>query len=126
MSPLATWETSWPSTASASSGRMRCSRPVLTATKALLRDIPVANALGSGLSKIPTSGMPIPESRAMRATVSTSQRSKALPGCSITRTPMKRLAIHLDIAKEMKEPPIPMMAAKTSSATGFPPRTETA
>ena len=37
-------------------------------------------------------------------------------GCSITRAPVKRLAVHLDIAKEISEPPKPNTAAKTSSA----------
>ena len=50
MSPLATWLISWPSTASASSRSICCSRPVDTATSALLRLAPVAKALISGPS----------------------------------------------------------------------------
>ena len=50
MSPLATWLTSWASTASASSEVMLFMRPVLTATSALLRFHPVAKALISGES----------------------------------------------------------------------------
>ncbi len=48
MSPLATWLTSWPSTASASSVVICCNRPVLIATSAALRLAPVAKAFGSG------------------------------------------------------------------------------
>ena len=50
MSPFATWLTSCPSTASASSADMFASSPVLTATSALLRFMPVAKALISGAS----------------------------------------------------------------------------
>ncbi len=50
MSPLATWLTSWPSTASISSWLMPRSNPVDTATSALLRFAPVAKALTSGES----------------------------------------------------------------------------
>ena len=50
MSPLATWLTSWPSTASASSRLIARSNPVETATSELLRLGPVANALISGAS----------------------------------------------------------------------------
>ena len=50
MSPLATWLTSWPSTASASSRLIPLSRPVLTATSALFLFMPVAKALTSGAS----------------------------------------------------------------------------
>ena len=48
MSPLAMCETSWARTASASSRVMFCSRPVLTATRASSRFMPVAKALMSG------------------------------------------------------------------------------
>src|SRR3972149_161363 len=48
MSPFATWLISCPSTASASSLSMAASNPVLTATRALLRLMPVAKALMSG------------------------------------------------------------------------------
>ena len=57
MSPLATWETSCPRTASTSDLFMSRSRPVLTATSALLRNIPVANAFGAAESNTATSGM---------------------------------------------------------------------
>jgi len=50
MSPLATWLTSCASTASASSRSIARSRPVETATSALLRLAPVAKALISGAS----------------------------------------------------------------------------
>ena len=60
MSPLATWLTSWASTASASGRVMLCSKPELTATRALLREAPVAKALTWGESKMATSGMPMP------------------------------------------------------------------
>ena len=50
MSPLATWLTSWPSTAEAWSAFMDRNRPVLTATRELFRLGPVAKALGSGES----------------------------------------------------------------------------
>ncbi|MNT58140.1 hypothetical protein D3C72_1955580 [compost metagenome] len=47
MSPLATWATSWPITASISSRVMPCSNPVDTATSAEFLNAPVAKALGS-------------------------------------------------------------------------------
>src|SRR5438105_3361282 len=97
---------------------MRCSSPVLTATSAASRLAPVANAFGCGESKIPTSGMPMPAARAWLATTPTSHCSVALPGWSMTRTPMDVLAIHFDRASEMNEPAKPKKAAKTSS----PPR----
>ena len=50
MSPLATWETSCASTASASLRSMARKSPVDTATSALLRLMPVAKALTSGAS----------------------------------------------------------------------------
>ena len=118
MSPLAMWAISWPSTASTSFCRMDCSRPVLTATSALLRLAPVAKALGCGDSKMPTSGMPMPARCAWARIVSTSHCSVLLAGCSMTRTPMERLAIHLDRNSEMSAPPNPNRAAKTSR----PPR----
>ena len=60
MSPLATWVSSCPSTAWIASLSIEASSPVLTATSALSRRGPVANAFGCGESKIPTSGMPTP------------------------------------------------------------------
>ncbi len=92
---------------------------MLTATSALLRLAPVAKAFGAGESKIPTSGMSTPTLRACWATTDSSQRpvGSVVDGSTIC-TPMARLAIHLDIAREMNEPPKPMNAAKTSS----PPR----
>ncbi len=116
MSPFFTWLISWASTASTSSEVMRCSRPALTATSALFLLAPVAKAFGSGELKTPTSGMPIPASRDCRRTVSTSHCSDWLAGCSMICTPMARLAVHLDMASEIKEPPKPMMADKSSSA----------
>ena len=92
------------------------SRPVLTATSALLRFQPVAKALGCGESKTPTSGMPMPASVASALTVSTSQRSSVLRGCSTTCVPVDRLAIHLEMSREMKEPAKPNTAQKISSA----------
>ena len=47
MSPLATCESSWPSTASISSRDIELSNPVDTATSAEFRNAPVANAFGS-------------------------------------------------------------------------------
>ena len=47
MSPLATWATSWPITASTSSRVIDCSKPVDTATSAEFLNAPVAKALGS-------------------------------------------------------------------------------
>ncbi len=115
MSPFATWLISWASTASASFCDMPLSRPVLTATSALLRRAPVANAFISGVSKMPTSGMPMPAFSACTRTVSTSQRSVAVDGWSMTRTPIIRLAVHLDMASEIREPVKPTTAAKASS-----------
>ena len=60
MSPLATCPISWANTARTSRSSNRRSRPVLTATRALLRFQPVANALAASEGKMPTSGMPIP------------------------------------------------------------------
>ncbi len=114
MSPLATCETSCASTASASSRSMALSRPVDTATSALLRRMPVAKAFTSGASYTATSGMPMPAAWAWRATVSTSQRSVGVAGCVMTCAPTMRLALHLEMASEMNEPPMPKMAAKTS------------
>ena len=90
------------------------SSPVLTATSAASRRAPVAKALGCGESKTPTSGMPMPACSASPRTVLTSHCSSAVVGCSITRTPMARLAIHLDRASEISEPPNPNSAAMTS------------
>ena len=94
---------------------MLCSRPVLTATSAASRRAPVANAFGSGESNTPTSGMPMPAACAWRCTAPTSQLSVALAGCEITRTPIMRLADHLEIASEKSEPVKPTTADRTSS-----------
>ena len=48
---------------------------------------------------------------ACRRTVSTSQRSASFAGWVITRAPVDILAIHLDMASEMKAPPMPNTAA---------------
>src|SRR5690606_37247905 len=114
MSPLATCATSWPSTASASLALMLRSRPVDTATSALLRLAPVAKALISGASYTATSGMPMPAAWAWRRTVSTSQRSASLRGWVMTWAPVARLAIHLEVSSEISEPPKPNMAPSTS------------
>ena len=45
--------------------------------------------------------MPMPACRAWRCTVSTSQASVASRGWVMTRAPVTRLAIHLDISSEM-------------------------
>ena len=115
MSPFATWLTSCASTASASCCDMLASSPVLTATSDASRRAPVANAFGSGESKMPTSGMPMPAACAWRCTVPTSQLSVELAGCVITRTPIMRFADHLEIASEKNEPTKPMTADMTSS-----------
>ena len=62
-----------------------------------------------------TSGMEIPAAFACFPTVSTSHISAWLRGSRITWAPVARLAIHLEIAREMKEPPIPYTAEKISS-----------
>jgi|GEM_PF-3405009 len=98
---------------------MRSMSPVLTATRALFLLMPVAKALGSGELKIPTSGMPMPASRAWRRTVSSNHCSVLLRGCSMTWTRMVFLAIHLEMAREMNEPPKPNTAAKISRAFRF-------
>jgi len=90
------------------------SRPVLTATSALLRFHPVAKALGSGESKMPTSGMPMPAASACRRTVSTSQCSWASAGCSMICTPMPCLAIVFERNSEISEPLKPITAEKTN------------
>jgi hypothetical protein len=110
MSPFTMWETSWPNTASASPSFMTWSNPVLTAIRALLRNIPVANAFGSGELKTATSGIPIPASRAALCTVSTNHRSTSFAGLSITLAPVARLATHLEMASEKIAPPKPNSA----------------
>ena len=62
--------------------------------------------------------MPMPAWVARRRTVATSQASSALAGWVITWAPVERLAMNLDMASEISEPPKPRMAAKTSSPTG--------
>ena len=56
-------------------------------------------------------GMPEVAICAWRRTVSSSQRSVSFAGCSITRAPVDIFAIHLDMASEMKAPPMPNTAA---------------
>ena len=90
------------------------SRPVLTATSALLRLAPVAKALGSGESNTPTSGMPMPAFCAWLRTVATSHCSASLAGCAMTCTRIAILAIHLEISSEMNAPPKPKIAENTS------------
>ena len=114
MSPLATCVISWPSTASTSLRLMLCRRPELTATSAASRRAPVAKAFGSGESNTPTSGMPMPACVASWRTVPTSHSSFAFAGLSMTRTPMARLAIHLEMPSEISAPPNPNTAAMTS------------
>ena len=121
MSPLATWLISCPSTASISSLFMFCNRPMLIATSASFLFQPVAKALGEALGKMPTSGISIPASLDRRATVSSSQRSVELMGCSIIFTPMLRLAIHLEANREMKEPVNPITADMINRAFRFRP-----
>ena len=120
MSPLAMCATSWAKTASISSWVMFCNKPVETATKAEFLKAPVANALGSP-SKIPTSGMPIPDLSANFLTVSTNHFSSALLGCAMTWTPELHLATGLLMSKEMKAPPKPMMRAKPNKAVKSKP-----
>jgi len=59
-----------------------------------------------------TSGMPIPALSACRRTVCTSHISTSLAGEVMTRAPVRRLAVHLEIASEISEPPKPNTAAK--------------
>ena len=120
MSPLAIWATSCASTASISSWVMFCNKPVETATKAEFLKAPVAKALGSP-SKIPTSGMPMPDLSASFFTVSTNHFSSALLGCAMTCTPELHLATGLLMSKEMKAPPKPMMRAKPNKAVKSKP-----
>ena len=89
---------------------MLCIKPALTATNAEFLFQPVANALGSGELNIPTSGIPMPAFLACSFTVLTSHCSVSLAGCSITCTPIERLAIDLDINNEIKAPLKPMTA----------------
>jgi len=88
--------------------------PVLTATSALFLFMPVAKALGDGDSKTATSGMPMPAWAACFCTVFTSQISASERGCMITCAPVLHLAIHLDMASDMNDPPKPKTAAKIS------------
>ena len=59
---------------------------------------------------------------ARRRTVDTSQISVEVRGCSMTCTPIARLAIHFEIASEMNAPPKPNTAANISRPCRFPPR----
>ncbi len=68
-----------------------------------------------------TSGMPTLDAIASFLTVSTSQISAAVLGLVITSAPIKRLAIHFDIASDMKEPPKPNTAANASKLVIFKP-----
>src|ERR1700722_9201200 len=121
MSPLATCVNSWPRTASISVRFIDASSPVLTATSALRRRGPVANAFGCGESKIPTSGMPTPALSASECTVSSSHCSVAVSGWRMMRTPRVRTAIHFEIASEISAPPNPNSAANTSRPSRLPP-----
>jgi hypothetical protein len=56
--------------------------------------------------------MSMPACCACLCTVEISQDSAEFDGWVITRAPVERLAIHLDIASEMKEPPKPMQQAQ--------------
>ena len=60
--------------------------------------------------------MPIPAALACFPTVSNSHISAGPRGSWITWAPVERLAIHLEMAREMKEPPIPYTAEKISRA----------
>jgi hypothetical protein len=60
--------------------------------------------------------MAIPAPLACLPTVSTSHISAWLRGSRITWAPVARLAIHLEMAREMKDPPIPYTAEKIKSA----------
>jgi len=81
----------------------------------------VAKAFGSGESKMPTSGMPMPAVCACCVTTLTSQRSVSLAGFVMTLTPMARLAIHLEMSSEMNAPPKPKTAEMTSKPVTFMP-----
>ena len=112
MSPLATCPISCASTARASECSKRRSKPVLTATSALLRFHPVANALDASDGKIPTSGIPIPASLASDCTVSSNHCSSRDLADVMICTPVLLLAIHLDSSSEIKEPLKPNRAQK--------------
>jgi len=116
ISPLATWLTSCPRTASTSSRFMLLKRPVLTATRALLRLIPVAKAFGEGESNMATSGIPIPASFACLLTTFNNQFSVSFCGLPITLALVMAFADHLDMAREIKAPPKPITAANMRSA----------
>ena len=58
-SRCATWESSWASTPSSSSGVSLPMIPVVTQTTARFGERPVANALGMSISEIPTRGLGI-------------------------------------------------------------------
>ena len=70
---------------------------------------------------MPTSGMPILALPASRWTVASSQDSSSDCGGVIRRTPIVRLAIHLDKANEINAPPKPKTAEKTSKLATPPP-----
>ena len=65
--------------------------------------------------------MPMPALSAWRLTVSTSQRSVALDGTSITCAPVAIFAIHFEMSSEINEPPKPKIAAMTSRPVRFSP-----
>ncbi len=64
-----------------------------------------------------TSGILMPAWLACRWTVPSNQDSVGLEGSVMTRAPVMRLAIHLDIAREMNEPPKPITSDRISRAS---------
>src|SRR5205814_1624532 len=114
MSPLATCDSSWPSTASTSSLFIDCSRPVDTATSDEFLNAPVANALGSP-SYTATSGIATPAVWESLRIVSKSQTSASLRGVSMTCAPVDHFAIDFDIRSEMIAPTNPTTNENTSS-----------
>src|SRR5436190_14690730 len=114
MSPLATCDSSWPSTASTSSLFIDCSRPVDTATSDEFLNAPVANALGSP-SYTATSGIATPAVCASLRIVSKSHTSDSLRGVSMTCAPVDHFAIDFDIRSEMIAPTNPTTNENRSS-----------
>ncbi len=119
ISPLATWLSSWPITASISLWVMLLSRPFDTATKAFFLLAPVAKAFMSFDGKIATSGALMPTIFDCLATVSNSHCSGLFLGSLITSAPVMRLTIHLEMSSEINDPPKPITPEKITSASMF-------
>ena len=103
------------STARMFSLSMRRSIPLETATRALFRLMPVANAFMSSEGNMATSGIPMLALEASSPIVLTSQRSVSLAGEVITCALVSLFALHFESARLINAPPIPKTAENMRS-----------